>query len=67
MEEWSKAYEVVPIETSSDDLVVRRQVQRRAKAGLGYVVGSKEGLRGCRVDATRQTDQFKVAAQDAGR
>jgi len=41
MEEWSKLYEVVPIETSSDDLVVR-QVQRRAKGCLGYVVGSKE-------------------------
>jgi len=40
MEEWSKLYEVVPIETSSDDLVVR-QVQRRAKGCLGYVVGSR--------------------------
>jgi len=64
MEEWSKLYEVVPIETSSDDLVVR-QVQRRAKGCLGYVVGSKE-VGAVVVDATRQTDQFKVAAQDAG-
>ena len=65
MEEWSKLYEVVPIETSSDDLVVR-QVQRRAKGCLGYVVGSKHAEKAVVVDATRQIDQFKVAAQDAG-
>jgi len=65
MEEWSKRYEVVPIETSSDDLVVR-QVQRRAKGCLGYVVGSRAADEAVVVDATRQTDQFKVAAQDAG-
>jgi len=65
MEEWSKLYEVVPIETSSDDLVVR-QVQRRAKGCLGYIVGSKQAEEAVVVDATRQTDQFKVAAQDAG-
>ncbi|MDF9748160.1 MBL fold metallo-hydrolase [Natrinema salsiterrestre] len=65
MEEWSKLYEVIPIETSSDDLVVR-QVQRRAKGCLGYIVGSKQAEDAVVVDATRQTDQFKVAAQDAG-
>ncbi|SFS10472.1 Glyoxylase, beta-lactamase superfamily II [Halomicrobium zhouii] len=65
MEAWSKRYEVVPIETASDDLVVR-QVQRRAKGCLGYVVGSKAAEEAAVVDATRQTDQFKVAAQDAG-
>jgi glyoxylase-like metal-dependent hydrolase (beta-lactamase superfamily II)/rhodanese-related sulfurtransferase len=65
MEEWSKLYEAVPIETASDDLVVR-QVQRRAKGCLGYVVGSKEAEEAIVVDATRQTNQFKVAAQDAG-
>jgi len=65
MEEWSKLYEVVPIETASDDLVVR-QVQRRAKGCLGYVVGSRATEEAVVVDATRQTDQFKVAAQDAG-
>jgi len=65
MEEWSKLYEVVPIETSSDDLVVR-QVQRRAKGCLGYIVGSKQAEAAVVVDATRQSDQFKVAAQDAG-
>jgi len=65
MEKWSKLYEVVPIEMSSDDLVVR-QVQRRAKGCLGYIVGSKQAEEAVVVDATRQTDQFKVAAQDAG-
>jgi glyoxylase-like metal-dependent hydrolase (beta-lactamase superfamily II) len=65
MEEWSKVYEVVPVETTNDDLVVR-QVQRRAKGCLGYVVGSKDAEEAVVVDATRQTDQFKVAAQDAG-
>ena len=65
MEAWSKLYETVPIETVSDDLVVR-QVQRRAKGCLGYVVGSKEAEEAVVVDATRQTDQFKIAAQDAG-
>ncbi|MFW5974065.1 MAG: MBL fold metallo-hydrolase, partial [Natrialbaceae archaeon] len=65
MEEWSKVYEVAHIETSSDDLVVR-QIQRRAKGCLGYVIGSREAQEAVAVDATRQTDQFKVAAQDAG-
>ncbi|WP_158059480.1 MBL fold metallo-hydrolase [Halorussus halophilus] len=65
MEEWSKLYEVVPIESTNDDLVVQ-QIQRRAKGCLGYVVGSKQAEEAVVVDATRQTDQFKVAAQDAG-
>ncbi|MFC7154926.1 rhodanese-like domain-containing protein [Halomarina halobia] len=65
MEEWSKLYEVVPVETANDDLVVR-QVQRRAKGCLGYVVGSERAEEAVVVDATRQTDRFKVAAQDAG-
>jgi glyoxylase-like metal-dependent hydrolase (beta-lactamase superfamily II) len=65
MEAWSKHYEVAPIETSGDDLVVR-QIQRRAKGCLGYVVGSKAADEAVVVDATRQTDEFKIAAQDAG-
>ncbi|WP_254546732.1 MBL fold metallo-hydrolase [Halomarina pelagica] len=64
MEAWSKLYEVVPVETANDDLVVR-QVQRRAKGCLGYVVGSRRTGEAVVVDATRQTDRFKVAAQDA--
>jgi len=65
MEEWSKVYEVVPIETRNDDLVVQ-QVQRRAKGCLGYIVGSQKAEEAIVVDATRQTAQFKVAAQNAG-
>lgn len=65
MDAWSEVYEVVPIETSNDDLVVR-QVQRRAKGCLGYVVGLKRTGGAVVVDATRQTDQFKVAAGNAG-
>ncbi len=65
MEGWSKLYEVVPIETSTDDLIIR-QVQRRAKGCLGYVIGSKESQEAVLFDATRQTDRFKVAGQDAG-
>ena len=65
MQQWSKRYEVVPIETSTDDLVVW-QVQRRAKGCLGYVIGSSETGEAVVVDATRQTDEFKIATQDAG-
>jgi len=65
MEEWSKLYEAVPIETTGDDLILR-QIQRRAKGCLGYLIGSKEAGEAVVVDATRQTDRFKVAAQDAG-
>lgn len=65
MEDWSRVYEVVPIETGTDDLVIR-QVQRRAKGCLGYVVGSAATGEAVVVDATRDTDQFKIAAEDAG-
>jgi glyoxylase-like metal-dependent hydrolase (beta-lactamase superfamily II) len=65
MEAWSKVYEVVPIETAHDDLVVF-QLQRRAKGCLGYVIGSRETDEAAVIDATRQTNRFKVAAQEAG-
>ena len=65
MEDWSKVYEVVPIETENDDLVVI-QLQRRAKGCLGYVVGSKRTGSAAVIDPTRQTDQFKVVAEEAG-
>ena len=58
MEEWSKLYEGVPIETASDDLVVR-QVQRRAKGCLGYVVGSKATQEAVVVDATDRPTSSK--------
>ncbi|MFC6719042.1 rhodanese-like domain-containing protein [Natrialbaceae archaeon GCM10025810] len=65
MEDWSKVYEVAPVETANDDLVVL-QLQRRAKGCLGYVVGSKRAESAVVVDPTRQTDQFKVVAEEAG-
>jgi glyoxylase-like metal-dependent hydrolase (beta-lactamase superfamily II)/rhodanese-related sulfurtransferase len=65
MRAWSELHDVVPVETGSDDLVVR-QVQRRAKGCLGYVVGSESAGVAAVVDATRRTDRFKAAAADAG-
>ncbi len=65
MEDWSTVYEAVPIDTRNDDLVIA-QLQRRAKGCLGYVVGSKSAAKAVVVDATRQTDQFKIAAEEAG-
>ncbi len=65
MEDWSEVYEVVPIETRDEDLEVV-QLQRRAKGCLGYVVGSKRTGEAAVVDATRQVEEFEVAAADAG-
>ena len=65
MEAWSRVYEVVPVETPADDLEIV-QLQRRAKGCLGYVVGSNRTGEAAVVDATRQTDEFEVAAADAG-
>ncbi|MFC6941041.1 rhodanese-like domain-containing protein [Salinirubellus sp. GCM10025818] len=65
MEDWSEVYEVVPIETPHEDLMVR-QLQRRAKGCLGYVVGSREANEAAVVDVTRQADEFAVAAQASG-
>ncbi|WP_114579107.1 rhodanese-like domain-containing protein [Saliphagus sp. LR7] len=65
MEGWSKVYEIVPLEIETDDLIVR-QLQRRAKGCLGYVVGSKHTESAVVVDPTRQTDQFKIVAEEAG-
>lgn len=65
MQEWSTVYEVVPIQTDQDDLVVY-QLQRRAKGCLGYIIGSHSAGEAIVVDATRQTDVFKIAAQEAG-
>ena len=65
MEDWSEVYEVVPIETRNEDLEIL-QLQRRAKGCLGYVVGSNRTGEAAVVDVTRQTDEFAVAAQEAG-
>lgn len=65
MEDWSTVYEVVPIRTRHADLVVH-QIQRRANGCLGYIIGSHNTGEAVVVDATRQTDVFKIAAQEAG-
>ncbi|WP_435348752.1 MBL fold metallo-hydrolase [Haloarchaeobius sp. HRN-SO-5] len=65
MEDWSKVHEVVPIETGSDDLVLR-QIQRRGKGCLGYVVGSRETGEAAVVDVTRQREVYEIAAEEAG-
>jgi glyoxylase-like metal-dependent hydrolase (beta-lactamase superfamily II) len=61
MEAWSMVYDVVPIATENDDLVVL-QLQRRSKGCLGYVVGSKRAGEAALVDVTRATDEFLDAA-----
>lgn len=65
MEAWSTVYESVPIETGHRDLRLL-QIQRRAKGCLGYIVGSNSTGRAIAVDVARQTDVFKIAAQEAG-
>jgi glyoxylase-like metal-dependent hydrolase (beta-lactamase superfamily II)/rhodanese-related sulfurtransferase len=65
MEDWSKLYEVVEVETDSDDLFVA-QVQRRAKGCLGYVVGSESAGEAVVVDPTRQHHEFELVAADRG-
>ena len=65
MEDWSQVYAVAPIETDSEDLELI-QLQRRAKGCLGYVVGSRATGEAAVIDATRQTDQFKIVAEEAG-
>lgn len=64
MEDWSRVYEVAPIDVSGE--LVLLQVQRRAKGCLGYVIGDRETGEAAIVDATRQTDVFKIAAEEAG-
>jgi glyoxylase-like metal-dependent hydrolase (beta-lactamase superfamily II) len=65
MEDWSKLYEVVEVDTGDDDVYVA-QVQRRAKGCLGYVVGSRSAKEAVVVDATRQYHEFELVAADEG-
>ncbi|WP_049971384.1 MBL fold metallo-hydrolase [Haladaptatus cibarius] len=67
MEDWSKVYDIVPIATDDgDEELVVRQIQRRGKGCLGYIVGSTESGDAAVVDATRQIDVFEIAAEEAG-
>ncbi|MFC4248219.1 rhodanese-like domain-containing protein [Natribaculum luteum] len=65
MESWSLAYDVVPIATKNDDVVIL-QLQRRAKGCLGYLIGSKRAGKAALVDVTRATDVFLDAASEYG-
>lgn len=65
MEGWSRVYDVVPIATKKDDLVIL-QLQRRAKGCLGYVIGSKETDEAGAIDVSRYTNKFINAASDYG-
>ncbi|MFA9415149.1 rhodanese-like domain-containing protein [Natrinema sp. HArc-T2] len=65
MEAWSMVYDIVPIATENDDLVIV-QLQRRSKGCLGYLVGSKRAGEAALVDVTRATDEFLEAASERG-
>jgi glyoxylase-like metal-dependent hydrolase (beta-lactamase superfamily II) len=65
MEAWSMVYDVAPVATENDDLVVL-QLQRRSKGCLGYAVGSKRAGEAALVDVTRATDVFLDAVRDRG-
>ncbi|ELY65637.1 MBL fold metallo-hydrolase [Natronococcus jeotgali] len=64
MKGWSGVYDAVEIEGTGDARIV--QVQRRAKGCLGYVVGCGETGEAVVVDPTADTDEFTVAAEEAG-
>ncbi|WP_311171630.1 MBL fold metallo-hydrolase [Halobellus ordinarius] len=64
MEDWSKLYDVVEIETEGDLFLA--QLQRRAKGCLGYVVGDRAAGKALVVDPTRQSHEFELVAADAG-
>ncbi|MFD1598954.1 MBL fold metallo-hydrolase [Halobellus rarus] len=64
MEDWSKLYDVVEVETDGD--LYLAQIQRRAKGCLGYVVGDREAGEALVVDATRQHHEFELVAADNG-
>jgi len=64
MEDWSKLYDVVEVDT--DGGLFLAQVQRRAKGCLGYVVGDRDAGEAIAVDATRQDHEFELVAADAG-
>jgi len=64
MEDWSKLYDVVEVETDGDLFVA--QIQRRAKGCLGYVVGDRSAGEALVVDPTRQDHEFELVAADNG-
>jgi len=65
MRAWSGVYDMVPIATSDDDIVIV-QLQRRAKGCLGYIVGSKEAGEAAAFDVSQYTGEFVKAARELG-
>ncbi len=64
MEGWSGVYDATELEGTGAARIT--QVQRRAKGCLGYVVGCGETGEAVIVDPTADTDEFTVAAEEAG-
>ncbi|SFS44088.1 MBL fold metallo-hydrolase [Halostagnicola kamekurae] len=64
MKGWSRVYDRARI--SAGDSVTLVQVQRRAKGCLSYLVGCPETGDAVVVDPTADTDEFAVAAEEAG-
>ena len=64
MKGWSRVYDRARI--SAGDSVELVQVQRRAKGCLSYVIGCPETGEAVVVDPTADTDEFAVAAEEAG-
>ncbi|MDJ1432339.1 MBL fold metallo-hydrolase [Halostagnicola sp. A-GB9-2] len=64
MKGWSRVYDRAEINVG--DSVELVQIQRRAKGCLSYVVGCPETGEALVVDPTADTDEFAVAAEEAG-
>ena len=64
MKGWSGVYDHATIDVGDDLAVV--QVQRRAKGCLGYVVGCESTGEAVVVDPTGDTDEYEIAAEEAG-
>lgn len=64
MKGWSGVYDCVEIDVGDGLTIV--QIQRRAKGCLGYVVGCEPTGEAVVVDPTADTDEYAVAAEEAG-
>lgn len=65
MRDWNARYEEAVIDVPNDDCLLI-QFQRRAKGCLSYLIGSQRTGEAVVVDPTRHTDQYIVAAAEAG-
>jgi glyoxylase-like metal-dependent hydrolase (beta-lactamase superfamily II)/rhodanese-related sulfurtransferase len=65
MRDWNSLYEQATSETDDEEIEII-QFQRRAKGCLSYLVVSHSAGEAVVVDPTRHTDQYIVAAAEAG-